>query len=362
MIAWNLTGQNISIFMDGDTYTIPRDHRHAADILTALEAEDRTTVLRYLDAKRQISVETEGRIGYDGRSLTFNGEEIHNAIMDRLHFLWSNGLPYTSLLRFMDRLMDNPSNRAVNELYRFLEACELPITNDGYFLAYKRVRENFTDIHSGKFDNSVGATPRLRRNQVDEDSERTCSHGLHVCSAGYLPSFSYSGPRDRIVVVKVDPKDVVAVPRDYNNAKMRVCAYEVIDDVSDRFHEFGGNEILPRHFTPDYSDVDEGWDDELDELVDEYDDPWGLDETDDPIGDLADLADLDEDEDEDDAPVQTGPSVHATTSKLNEQQVREIKDMLATGKWAIVRLAEVFNVNESTIRKIRDGETWTWVS
>jgi len=30
------------------------------------------------------------------------------------------------------------------------------------------------------------------------------------------------------VLVKVNPKDVVSVPVDYNNTKMRVCRYEVI--------------------------------------------------------------------------------------------------------------------------------------
>lgn len=351
MIAWNLTGQNISIYMDRETFTIPRDHRHANEIMEALDAEDKVTVRHYLDAKRQISVETQGRIGFDGHALTFDGEEIHNAIVDRLHFLWSNGLPYTALLRFMDRLMDNPSNRAVNELYRFLEACELPITRDGYFLAYKRVRDDFTDIHSGKFDNSVGAKPRVRRNEVDEDSTRTCSHGLHVCSASYLPHFG-SWMSNRVVVVKVDPQDVVAVPEDYDNAKMRVCGYEVIDDVTDQFTNLGGAEsILPRHFS-DHGECDE---------VEDIEDIWNAEY------DLESLEErLVDDEVIDDEYIvsgttSAGPSSHATNMTLIEAQVREIKTLLNQGNWPIVRIAEVFNVNESTIRKIRDGKTWAWV-
>jgi hypothetical protein len=260
----------------------------------------------------------------------------------------------------MDRLMDNPSKRAVDELYRFLEACDLPITNDGHFLAYKRVRGDFTDIHSGRFDNSVGAKPRLRRNEVDEDSNRTCSHGLHVCSAAYLPHFG-SGPGNRVVVVKVDPADVVAVPQDYNNAKMRVCAYEVVEDVTDQFdfdNSYDG--VLPSHFTTEHADPDPyfddvGFDDDIDDL---YDDPDDLDEDYDPVAELDNL--LGDMPDGSESTVQ-GPSSHVTTNKLNEQQVREIKDMLATGRWPIARIAEVFDVNESTIRKIRDGITWAWV-
>jgi hypothetical protein len=353
MIAFNLTGQNLIVFVDGRTFTLPRSDENFHKVYTAVENADKDTILHYLDAKRTIASKTEGRIAFDGYSLTFDGEAIHNSITDKLHYLWSNDLPYGSLLRFMDRLMENPSKRAVDELYRFLEACDLPITNDGYFLAYKRVRSNYTDIHSGQFDNSIGATPRLRRNQVDEDSNRTCSHGLYVCSASYLPNFgSWTGTgQDRIVVVKVDPADVVAVPRDYNNAKMRVCGYEVVDDVTDEF--YGNNDnadgILPSHFTTDF-------DDDVNDLEDWIDDAFSMDD---------DIDDLDNDDDDiDDLRDETsvaGPSVHATTSKLNERQVREIKDMLATGKWPIARIAEVFDVNESTIRKIRDGVTWAWV-
>lgn len=143
----------------------------------------------------------------------------------------AEGLPFMPILQFIKRVQNNPSYRAVNELYGFLEAGQLPLTSDGYFLAYKKVRvtegDKLVDIYTGKIDNSVGQRVSIPRNQVDEDPTRTCSHGLHVCSHAYLPHFG-CGYYDKVVVVKVDPADVVAVPNDYNNAKMRVCAYEVM--------------------------------------------------------------------------------------------------------------------------------------
>jgi hypothetical protein len=103
----------------------------------------------------------------------------------------------------------------------------LPITDDGYFLAYKRVNRNYTDCHSGTFDNHVGKVVEMPREKVNANRNETCSAGLHVCSHSYLSH--YSG--DRIVVVKINPKDVVSVPVDYNNAKMRVCRYEVVSEL-----------------------------------------------------------------------------------------------------------------------------------
>ena len=123
--------------------------------------------------------------------------------------------------------MQNPSHRAVNELYDFLEAGELPITEDGCFLAFKNVRSNYMDIHSGTFRNQVGDVCEMLRNKVDEDKDRTCSYGLHFCSIAYLPHFSDSDG-GHTMIVKINPKDVVAIPADYNNTKGRTCKYEVV--------------------------------------------------------------------------------------------------------------------------------------
>jgi hypothetical protein len=127
----------------------------------------------------------------------------------------------------MENLMQNPSYRSVNELYGFLEANNLSITPDGHFLAYKKVRENYTDVHSGKFDNSVGKVCEMERNLVDDNKDNTCSFGLHFCSEGYLKHFG----GDRIMIVKINPRDVVSIPTDYNNSKGRTCRYEVVGEV-----------------------------------------------------------------------------------------------------------------------------------
>jgi len=131
------------------------------------------------------------------------------------------------MVNFMNNLMQNPSKRAVDELYGFLEKNSLPITPEGCFLAYKKVREDFKDVHSGTMDNSVGRVVSMERNMVDDNRDNTCSTGLHFCSHSYLGSFSGA----RTVIVKIDPRDVVSIPSDYNNAKGRACRYEVIGEV-----------------------------------------------------------------------------------------------------------------------------------
>ena len=67
----------------------------------------------------------------------------------------------------------------------------------------------------------------MERNQVDDDQNQTCSTGLHFCSQEYLNHFGGA----RTVIVKINPRDVVSIPNDYNNSKGRACRYEVIGEL-----------------------------------------------------------------------------------------------------------------------------------
>jgi hypothetical protein len=171
--------------------------------------------------------------------VSFHGEPISEGLGNRLVEAAKNRdmETFESLAAFTKNLNQNPSYRAVNELYEFLVASDIKITKDGVVECFKRVNENYTDVYTGKFDNSPGKYVHVPRNKVDENSEVTCSYGLHVCSKAYLSS--YSGAR--VVKVHVHPKDFVAIPKDYYSidgqgqvkAKARVCAYKVIEDVTE---------------------------------------------------------------------------------------------------------------------------------
>ena len=355
------TGQNVSVVLDGKPYVISSSAGHFEQVLDAINNNDADALHNLLQPKVNISVASEGRISYDGRDLLFNGERIHNAISDRLSFLWSRGLKYQPLLRFLDNLMDNPSFRAVNETYGFLEACNLPITDDGHFLAYKMVRHDYMDIYTGKMNNSVGSVVEVPRNKVDEDSNRTCSYGLHCCSKEYLFSGYGSwnrGGADRILIVKVNPCDVVAVPSDYNNSKMRVSRYEVVGELTR--DDLNLDEFYTPNFAPPVDDCDDPDCDDLDfgeSEIEEED--W------DSLSDLMDDWNFDGAENEPDEPL---PVVTATQSpvgqpiKLNEGKVRDIKRLLAQGEMSIANIARLYSVNESTIRKIKTGLIWAHVT
>lgn len=163
-----------------------------------------------------------------GSNVEYKGQIVNSLLARRIVDLHREGFTVEPLLHFLDNLMENPSKRAVDELYGFLEVSKLPITDDGHFVAYKSVRQDFTDHHTGTMSNAVGTVVKMERNKVDEDKDRTCSYGLHFAAHEYASNFGASG---RMVVLKINPRDVVAIPSDYNNQKGRACEYLVLEEV-----------------------------------------------------------------------------------------------------------------------------------
>jgi hypothetical protein len=226
-------GGKITACVNGAIFTIDSTHPNYQKALDAVKAQDWTAFLDHVDISRKVKnfvLNSDVQI-VDG-CITYKGEAVHNTLTKRVISFMQQDLPFKPLLTFLYNLMENPSYRAVNELYDFLDVGELPITEDGHFLAFKNVKSDYKDIHSGTFDNSVGKVCEMPRHKVDEDKDRTCSYGLHFCSIAYLPSFRDSNG-GKTMIVKINPKDVVAIPADYNNTKGRTCKYEVIGEYTE---------------------------------------------------------------------------------------------------------------------------------
>ena len=229
-----ITGSGkIAATINGVSYTIDTDHPKYKQALDAVRQKNWNGFVNLVNISQQVQSYFDGtNVEVKDGSINYHGQVIHNTLTKRILNFMRDGLPHEPLLNFFKNLMENPSKRAVDELYDFLEAGELPITEDGHFLAFKNVRSNYKDIHSGTFDNSVGKVCEMPRNGVDEDKNRTCSAGLHFCSIKYLPSFTDSDG-GKTMIVKINPRDVVAIPADYNNTKGRTCRYEVVAEYKD---------------------------------------------------------------------------------------------------------------------------------
>lgn len=223
-------GSNITVVIGNKPHTISKSHITYQKVLDAIKASDWDLVKNIIEPVKVVLNYGKGNVSVQGEQLFWKGKPMNNGLATRMIAMLQDEFPIEPLVNFMENLMTNPSKRAVTELYGFLEKNSLPITPDGHFLAYKKVRNDYLDIHSGTMDNSVGNVVEMERNEVDDNKDQTCSTGLHFCSQDYLPHFG-NGYDSRVLIVKINPADVVSIPSDYNNAKGRACRYEVIGEI-----------------------------------------------------------------------------------------------------------------------------------
>lgn len=207
-----------------------------------------------------------------------DGEVLYKAIplagveVDRIKQYAKNKIPFEPILRFVENRMENPSPEALKQLYVYLELHKLPLTKDGCFLAYKAVRRDWMDKYSGTVSNHIGAKPNMKREAVDANADVHCSKGLHVGALAYSgPGGWYWSNGDRVVICKINPRDVISVPNDHNGQKMRVCEYEVVAeyeyDLTEALYD-NGRVMTKTDLEEEYDDEDNDYDYE-DEFEDE---------------------------------------------------------------------------------------------
>lgn len=267
MLPFIQNGHSTTLFLHGRPFTVTNTHRYYQQIIEKLETgEDEgfeellaPPIVQALQGQEEFSIR-EGVLCYNGEPQT------GNYLAGKIAQLWELGKPVEAALNFFRKLMNNPSNRVYEELYKFMEQNEMPLTPTGNFLAYKRIREDYTDSHSGTISNHIGANPRLPRIKVDDNPNNTCSHGLHVCAFNYLADFQ----GERVVVCEVNPADVVAIPTDYNHTKMRVTEYKVVGEIplSTAQHIWASRPVVEDYAEPEPIEEDEDLEEDENEEFD----------------------------------------------------------------------------------------------
>jgi hypothetical protein len=215
----------VTIAFDGKLETIMEGDVRYPTVMSAIRAGATEELPRLLDTSRMFE-HIRGVELVNGR-IQINGKTIPDNLTKRVLNFRDKGLPFEPLLKFSEKLLENPSFNSRQMLYNFLEHEGHPLTMEGNFIAYKAVRKNFKDIHTGTMSNDVGKTVSMPRDQVDDNPNNTCSSGLHVAAYKYAKDFGSGGGGSIILEVEINPRDVVAVPNDYNGQKMRVCQYVV---------------------------------------------------------------------------------------------------------------------------------------
>jgi hypothetical protein len=265
-------GDNLTLVLKNKSYQVLPDHINYRMILEKLETGTEDELLEIVDVQKAVTVFSQGLVSIKDGRIFYDNEEVHGSISKRILDFMSKGLPFQPLVNFLNNLMQNPSMQSQTELYDFLEHEYLPITEDGHFLAYKAVRSDYMDKYQGIFDNSVGKVCQMTRSKVDDNRSRGCSKGLHAGALNYVAGYGNVDAGDKIVIVKINPKDVVSVPQECNCEKLRTCRYEVVG-------EYKGELLKPLYNASLECGVDYNDDDDDDYEDVDYD--WGWNEDDD---------------------------------------------------------------------------------
>lgn len=264
MVAYTVTDTAINLVAGGRSFSVPRHSVNGTKLVEAIRnGASEAELINIADPTTYINTVGGGIVTVKNGAVFYDGAAVPECITRRLLDLLSNNLPIRHLVNFYSRLDKNPSKRAVNELYTFLEHKNIPITPDGTLLMYKAVRNDFLDKHSGKFSNKPGNVLSMKRNEVCDDADRGCSYGFHAGSLEYVKDFAanYGDPNgDRIVIVEVDPADVVSIPRDCNCQKVRTCKYKVLQEFQGALPEGGvrdtSNPYMDSYVEEEESDLD----------------------------------------------------------------------------------------------------------
>lgn len=230
----NVVSKNfISVILPGvGVYALEASHPTFPTIKRAIERKQWARIGHLVNLAKQLSYETHGNVEIKRGVPYYKGVRMEGYLAMKLQEMIRRGerkqLP--ALLKFSNNLMQNPDRETIKEVLEFLEIAKMPITDDGCFLAYKCVNDDFTDCYSSTVDNSPGQTPAMPRKSVDKSSRNACSSGFHFAALDYIRDTFGSNGR-RVVMIKVNPRDVVAIPHFKTVKKGRTWFYEVVKEL-----------------------------------------------------------------------------------------------------------------------------------
>jgi hypothetical protein len=267
----------VTIVINGKADMIRADHRNYNAIVEAIEKGNFDVIPDLISVGAKIDNFFEGNVRYSHGALYYNDIVLDGALINKaLEFVETgNQSIYGRYIKFIDKLYQNPSMNSVKQLVPFLNHKGLPIAEDGDFLAYKSIQNDYMSKTAGKdgqfVDNSIGRVVTMPRWMIDDNPNTHCSQGLHAGALSYVKGYFCSG-NDRIVIVKINPRDVVSVPSDYGCSKLRVCRYEVIADFEGELEGVTADiTSLYTHAEDDESEAQNEYEDDYDSEYDEDD-------------------------------------------------------------------------------------------
>jgi len=234
-IKWIEGGGYLVVITPGKApKNISVDSKIYKKIKKAIEKDNLPLINELLFPTEELEKKTKGILKIKSTGEVLLKNKIINPVIAQIgKDLLEKGYPLEPLIALDNNICNSRNEWVKEQLFRFLKFNKSPITKDGCFIGYKgvhKIDEHLYDCYTHRILNDIGLTVSMPYSEVTKDPHQSCSTGLHVASNSYVFSCY---PNKTHIIVKVNPKDVVSVPYDYENQKIRVCKYKVLGLLKD---------------------------------------------------------------------------------------------------------------------------------
>ncbi|UVG35220.1 rIIB-like protein [Microbacterium phage Cece] len=240
------------IFSDGETRAIGSDNPNYEKVVAgllekSLNEDQVLDLIAPFEAMYRTLTQLSERVSRKGNKLLFDGDVAHSVLTDHILKIMNEGSDeagWKAYIKFWEKLATNPSKQSQEHLFHFIKQNGLTVTPDGDVVFYKGVeksglsnRAGYAIVNGVEFDNkhipnAVGDIIEIPRSMVDDNRGVACSVGLHVGAFSYANTFPSSG--NILFTVVVNPRDVVSVPSDHSDRKVRVSRYRIVEENKNR--------------------------------------------------------------------------------------------------------------------------------
>lgn len=245
----------VTVVHDGEIYqALANQHPSFNLILERLNRNGQdTSVIALFDVQKALNNEfrrLSERVVLRGGKVLFDGDELHNGVTKQiLRLVEENAVDrLNAFVKFTEKVMTNPQEHSRNQLFNWLDRYDFTITDDGDIVGYKGcastaagpastrsapesdgVTRNGKPVIDQPVVNLPGDVIEMPRSKVVWDPKQGCRNGLHVGTYAYAKSFA-----SVLLEVHFNPRDVVSVPTDCGEQKIRTCRYTVVGPVSEQ--------------------------------------------------------------------------------------------------------------------------------
>lgn len=245
----------LTVFHDGVPLVANNEHPNWDAILQGVVVNDDPSVVDLFDITRTVAEKFQrlgSRVTARDNRIYFDGDEVVNALTKKiLEFVKAGVDDWIPLVKFMEKVFDNPEEHSRAQLFDWLMNHAFSINEDGDILGYKGVTNASPEyaelgfkyqsiqsgvnevtvddkVFTGHVPLNVGSVVEMARSEVAHDPANGCGPGLHVSNFRYASNWTSV---DKVLLVAVSPRDVVSVPTESNWEKVRVNRYRVVEEV-----------------------------------------------------------------------------------------------------------------------------------